>query len=166
MNIINFINNSINPISLTGLLTSMLCGFIIGMERQISNKPAGIRTSMLICMGTYFFVAAGTIITINQDLSRIVSQIITGIGFLGAGVILTKQGLVIGVTSASVIWVLAGIGILIGLERNLAAILLTVVTVSVLIGMNIFENIFFGLQKGIYKKITSKLSKKQRETEK
>ena len=144
------------PLKINGILTSLLCGFIIGLERQLSGKPTGIRTSSLICLGTYIFVAAGGLFTTNTDPSRIVGQVITGIGFIGAGVILSREGIVIGVTSAAVIWVLAGIGVLIGLERYFTASLSALITVIILIGMNILESLFKSFQKGVYKRIHGK----------
>ena len=102
------------PLQPEGICTAILCGLIIGLERQLSDKPAGIRTSILICLGTYVFVSAIQLVQGSDiDPTRIIGQIITGIGFIGAGVILTRGGIVIGITSASVIWLLAGIGVLI-----------------------------------------------------
>ena len=144
------------PLKVNGILTSIICGFIIGIERQLSGKPTGIRTSALICMGTYIFVAAGGLFTINTDPSRIVGQVITGIGFIGAGVILSREGSVIGVTSAAVIWVLAGIGVLIGLERYFTSVILSIITIIILIGMNIVESFFASFQKGVHKRKNKK----------
>lgn len=146
----------LSPLELDGILTSLLCGLIIGLERQLSGKPAGIRTSSLICLGTYIFGAAGGLFTDNTDPSRIVGQVITGIGFIGAGVILSREGVVVGVTSAAVIWVLAGIGVLISLERYFTSITLSIITIIILIGMNILESFFKSFQKGVYKRIYKK----------
>ena len=96
----------------------------------------------------------------NVDPGRIVGQVITGIGFIGAGVILTRQGVVIGVTSASVIWVLAGIGILIGFGRYLGSIFLSILTVGILLGVNLLEATFLALRKGIYAKLVLQKKKK------
>jgi putative Mg2+ transporter-C (MgtC) family protein len=150
----------LEPIRLEGIIVSILCGLVVGLERQLSQKPTGIRTSILICLGTYIFVAGGHLIQSgNSDPGRIVGQIVTGIGFIGAGVIMTRQGLVIGVTSASVIWVLAGIGIFIGLERYMAAVLLSILTVGVLVGVNALEKTFVHLRKGIYSRFVSRMHK-------
>ena len=146
---------AILPLKLSAILVSLLCGFMVGLERQISGKPAGIRTNSLICLGAYCFVAVGGIIQGTSDSTRIISQIITGIGFIGAGVIMTREKIIIGVTSAAVIWVLAGVGILIGLDRYLAAIFLSIITVIVLAGIDLLENFFLSLQNKIYKKLPS-----------
>jgi putative Mg2+ transporter-C (MgtC) family protein len=145
---------SIAPLSWVGLLTTFICGGIVGLERQLSGKPAGIRTSTLICMGTYIYVAAGaTLVGANGDPSRIVGQVITGIGFLGAGVILTREGSVLGVTSAATIWVLAAIGVMVGEERHFAAIVLAVLTVGILYGVSLLERIFTSLQRGVHRQL-------------
>jgi putative Mg2+ transporter-C (MgtC) family protein len=89
----------------------------------------------------------------SVDPGRIVGQVITGIGFIGAGVILTRQGVVIGITSASVIWILAGVGILIGFGKFAASILLSIVSVAVLLGVNFLEKTFVALQKGVHSKL-------------
>lgn len=142
----------LNPLSLAFWLrigATLLCGGIIGMERQLRGKPAGIRTSILICLGTYIFVALATALDIvNMDPSRVLGQVVTGIGFIGAGVIMSKEGLVTGVTSAAVIWVLAGIGAAIGLDRLELAVAFTAVTVGVLVGVELLEETFQRLRRG------------------
>ena len=145
------ISAMIFPLKPAGICTALLCGIIIGLERQLSGKPTGIRTSSLICLGAYVFVSVAKIIDPGES-ARIVAQIITGIGFLGAGVILTREGIVSGVTSAAVIWVLAGIGILVGTERYSSAVLISWIVVGILVGVNGLEAMFISLQKGIYNK--------------
>jgi putative Mg2+ transporter-C (MgtC) family protein len=87
----------LSPIRLEGIAVAVLCGLIVGLERQLSGKPTGIRTSSLVCLGTYIFVSVSQLIQgPNVDPGRIAGQVITGIGFIGAGVILTRQGVVIG----------------------------------------------------------------------
>ena len=141
------------PLSLLGIGTAVLCGMVVGLERQLSGKPTGMRTSILICLGSYIFVAVNQMISGgNVDPGRIVGQIITGIGFIGAGVILTRQGIVVGVTSAAVIWVLAGVGILIGFDKHLTAVVVSLLVVVVLTGVNFLESSFMILRKGIYER--------------
>jgi putative Mg2+ transporter-C (MgtC) family protein len=120
--------------------TAALCGAVIGVERQFRGKPAGIRTSMMICLGTTVFVRLGGLASLGGgDPTRVMSQVITGVGFIGAGVMLAREGLVLGVTSAAVIWMLAAIGCAVGLERYTAAIALAVVTVILLTGVELLE---------------------------
>ena len=131
---------------------AIVCGGIIGLERQLRGKPAGIRTSILICLGTEVFVALSALLTTGpgSDPSRVVGQVVTGIGFLGAGVIMAKEGLVQGVTSAAVIWVLAAIGSAIGLGYEHGAVVLAVITVGVLTGVELLENSFLMLREGVH----------------
>lgn len=129
--------------------TSVLCGGIIGLERQLRGKAAGIRTSILICLGTQLFVTLGSSFAGERvDPTRVLAQVVTGIGFLGGGVILAREGLIIGVTSAAVIWVLAALGSLIGLGHLLASVVLTLITVGLLIGVEFLESIFRRLRDG------------------
>jgi putative Mg2+ transporter-C (MgtC) family protein len=123
-----------------GIGVAVLCGGLVGFERQIRGKPAGIRTNVLICLGTSIFVQLGAAIGgPNADPTRVLGQVAVGIGFLGAGVIIAREGLVKGVTSAAVIWVLAGIGAMIGVGKFTPAIILAVVTVSILTGIEFLE---------------------------
>jgi putative Mg2+ transporter-C (MgtC) family protein len=76
------------------------------------------------------------------DPTRVLAQVVTGIGLLGAGVIIAREGLLVGVTSAAVIWVLAALGSLIGLGHLAAAVILTLVTVALLLGIELLESVF------------------------
>jgi len=144
--------NGVNPDATAFWLrvgAGVLCGATIGVERQLRGKPAGIRTSILICLGTEVFVATSVALAGPQsDPTRVLGQVVTGIGFLGGGVILAREGLVMGVTSASVIWMLAAIGSLIGLGHLEAALILTAVTISILIGVEAFESLLLRLSRG------------------
>ena len=104
-------------IFVTRLLASMLAGGIIGLERQRSRKSAGIRTNTLVAIGacTYVLVSVKLAPMEGTDPSRIISQIITGIGFLGAGVILQYKGSIRGLTTAATVWCSAGLGVLGGM---------------------------------------------------
>ncbi|MGH7515503.1 MAG: MgtC/SapB family protein [Gemmatimonadales bacterium] len=129
--------------------TAVLCGGLIGIERQLRGKAAGIRTSILICLGTAVFVALGASIdSAHVDPTRVVAQITSGIGFLGGGVILARKGLITGVTTAAVIWVLAALGALIGFGHLQATIVLTLATLGILIGVELLEGVFRRLQQG------------------
>ena len=125
---------------LVKIAVSMLCGFIVGIERHLNKKPIDIRTSVLICMGTMVFIYLGQEIAGDKDSTRVLGQVVTGIGFLGAGAIITRQGLVIGMTSAAVVWVLAAIGAAVGFGRYLMGIELSLVVVFVLTVLQIFED--------------------------
>ena len=128
--------------------TAILCGGIIGIERQLRGKAAGIRTSILICLGTAIFVTLGASLAPAADPTRVLAQVVSGIGFLGGGVILARKGLVTGVTSAAVIWVLAALGALIGLGHLRATMVLTLVTLGILLGVELLEGAFRKLRQG------------------
>lgn len=129
--------------------TAVLCGASIGVERQLRGKAAGIRTSILVCLGTALFVSLGdSFPTARADPSRVLGQVITGIGFLGAGVIIAQNGRIIGVTSAAVIWMLAALGGMIGLGHRLPAMVLTLVTLGILIGVEAIESMWTRLREG------------------
>ncbi len=126
------------------------CGAAIGLERQIRGKPAGIRTSILICLGTVMFLRVGATLGGSVDPSRVLGQLITGIGFLGGGVILSGGTTVRGVTSAAVIWVLAAIGAAVGQDLHAMAVALTAVTLAVLVGVERLEKLFAALRRGVH----------------
>jgi len=134
-----------------GIIFSIICGLIIGIERQVRGKPVGMRTSILICLGTMLFIYLGDQVGGGRDPVRILGQVVTGIGFLGAGVIMNKEGLVSGVTSASVVWLLAGIGASIGFGYYMAAIVISLIALTVLVGVEYLESIFQLLRQGIYR---------------
>lgn len=142
---------AIDPFTWASLGTAILCGFIIGLERQLRGKPVGIRTSSLIVLGTYLFVATSrTFIEGEFDPTRIIGQVVTGVGFLGAGVMMTRDGVVLGVTSAATIWVLAALGVCVAVVGNLPAIKLAVVVLAILYGVELLENTSNKLTRGVH----------------
>ena len=129
--------------------TSVLCGGIVGLERQLRGKAIGIRTGILICLATQVFVRLGvTLDGSGTDPTRVIGQVVTGVGFLGAGVILARGGAVHGVTSAAVVWMLAAIGSTIGVGRPAEALALSVVAVGLLILVRQLESAFKRLRGG------------------
>ncbi|MBC8052372.1 MAG: MgtC/SapB family protein [Sphingobacteriaceae bacterium] len=121
----------ITEIDLIKIALSVVCGSIIGFEREYKNKSAGLRTMILICLGaTVFTMVSQKAGDFSDD--RIAANIITGIGFIGAGVIF-KDGLSIsGLTTASVIWVTASLGMAIGIGHFTLSIILTGLIIVVL----------------------------------
>jgi putative Mg2+ transporter-C (MgtC) family protein len=133
------------------LATAVLCGAIVGIERQLRGKAIGIRTSILICLGTEVFVRLSTNMAVDGavvDPTRVLGQIVTGVGFLGAGVILAKGGSITGVTSAAVVWMLAAIGSTIGAGRPIEALALATLVVGILIVVRGLESVFKRLAGG------------------
>lgn len=101
------------------LLLAVLLGGIIGFEREIAGKPAGLRTNILICIGAALLMDLSLRVGFVDgkrigDPGRIAAQIVSGVGFLGAGTIMQAQGVVTGLTSAATIWVVAAIGMAVG----------------------------------------------------
>ncbi len=96
-------------------LVAALCGALVGTERQRREKPAGIRTMALVGLGAAVFTMIGFVFAgANGDAGRVAAQIVTGIGFLGGGVIMRGPGSVLGTTTAATIWVVAAIGVIVG----------------------------------------------------
>lgn len=99
------------------LALALVCGGLLGWERESEGKPAGVRTHMLVCLGSCLFlmVAARTTTSPNNEAAaRVISGVVQGIGFLGAGTIIRHEGGVYGLTSAASIWVTSAIGIALG----------------------------------------------------
>ena len=123
------------------LWLATLLGGAIGLERELSGKPAGLRTNILICIGavmyTEFSVSLAT--TPSADPTRVAAQIVTGVGFLGAGTILHARGAVVGLTSAATIWVVAAIGVALGAGHHLEAVGSTALVLLVLGGLRWVE---------------------------
>ena len=112
---------------------AIVCGAIGGLDRQLRGKAAGVRTSILICFSTALFVRLGASVTEGLvDPTRVLGQVVTGVGFLGAGVMLAKGKTILGVTTAAVIWMLAAIGATIGLGYFNAALTVAILTVGIL----------------------------------
>src|SRR5262245_48009409 len=106
------------------LILAAVLGGIIGIEREIRDKPAGLRTNILICVGSTLFMSISTKVAemLGGDPTRIAAQIISGIGFLGAGAVLHSHGFVLGLTTAATIWVVAGVGMALGSGMYLVAV--------------------------------------------
>lgn len=114
------------------LLASMLAGGFVGLERQRSNKSAGLRTNTLVAMGACIFVLINVTLTgVGGDPTRIIGQIVTGVGFLGAGVILHHGGNIHGLTTAATIWCSAAVGSLAGLGLYWETLICTLAVVIV-----------------------------------
>lgn len=130
---------------------AVLCGAIVGLERQLHGKPAGVRTSILICLSTAVFMHLGASnLGETGDPTRVLGQIVTGVGFLGGGVMISREGVVSGVTTAAVVWILAAIGAAIGMGYAFGAVTLSVITVAVLVGVGLLERSLSWLTRGVH----------------
>ena len=121
--------------TLPRLAVAAILGGAIGVERSWKRRPAGIRTNMFICFGSALFTLLSEQIAVSHgvDPTRITAQIITGIGFLGAGAILHERGSVMGLTTAATIFVVAGVGMASGAGFYAAAVFATVLLLIALV---------------------------------
>lgn len=124
----------------TALLAAFVFGGLIGLERQIRQRNAGLRTMVLVAVGAAAFVHLGNRLLGAEGETRIIAYVVSGIGFLGAGVIF-KEGLSVrGLTTAASIWITAAIGIMIGIGFYYPAVLVTALTLGILSLFRQIEN--------------------------
>lgn len=131
------------------VLSALLLGFAIGFEREVTNKDAGLRTNILVCLGACIF----TIISIygfpevavsgeemgTRDTARVAAQIVTGIGFIGGGTVLRHGFNIYGLTTAATLWVSASVGMACGAGMYGLAIISTVLSILILVVVRLFE---------------------------
>jgi putative Mg2+ transporter-C (MgtC) family protein len=117
---------------------AVVCGAVVGLERELNHATAGFKTQILICVGAMLFAILPQVsggLNLSTETGRVIAQIVSGVGFLGAGAIIRgNDNQVVGLTTAACIWFTAAIGIMIGLEHGLAA---TFTTVSLMIVLTI-----------------------------
>lgn len=136
------------------LVTSVVLGFALGLERELTNKQAGLRTHIFVCLGSCIFTllsihgfptfALGDNVVVEnstgvRDTARIAAQIVTGIGFIGAGTVMRNGSTVHGLTTAATLWLAAAVGMACGTGRYDIAIISTVLCVLVLISVKWIE---------------------------
>ena len=139
------------------LSVAVAMGFALGLERELTNKYAGLRTHILVCLGACVFTllsiygfptfAPGDNVVVEQatgvrDTARIAAQIVTGIGFIGAGTVLRNGPMVFGLTTAATLWIAASIGMACGAGMYDVAVISTVLSVGVLTIIRVFEKQF------------------------
>ena len=125
------------------LLLALVLGGVIGWERELYDKPAGFRTNTLICVGSTLFTIFSLKIGIipGTDSARIAAQIVSGIGFLGAGAIIRRGEAVLGLTTAATIWFVASIGMGVGAGYYLTSSVGTALALAILVLFRKFENL-------------------------
>ena len=114
------------------LIVAALCGASLGLEREYHQKPAGLRTNMLIAIGSALFTLVSIDLAPGASPDRIAAQVVTGIGFLGGGAIIRERGSVHGMTTAATIWVNSAVGMAAGAGHFQTAIATTVFSLVVL----------------------------------
>ncbi|MDO8424153.1 MAG: MgtC/SapB family protein [bacterium] len=133
---INILNLNFSPEPLVYLLAALLLGSILGLERTLAHKTAGVRTYGLVSMGSCLFILIAryvipTVDTFNYDPLRLAAGIVMGVGFLCGGVIVFKDSSLVGLTTAAGLWVAAGIGMAVGYGLLELAIFATLSTLFV-----------------------------------
>ncbi len=136
------------------VLIAVLLGFSIGLEREMTNKYAGLRTNILVCVGACVFTilsiygfptfADGDNVSIAnatgiRDTSRVAAQVVTGIGFIGGGTVLRHGATVFGITTAATLWIAASIGMACGTGMFGLALISTILSIIVLVSIRMFE---------------------------
>ena len=128
------------------MIVAVLAGGAVGLERQIAGKPAGLRTNILICVGSALLMDLSMNIgmafgeTRIGDPARLAAQVVTGIGFIGAGTIMQSGGTITGLTSAATIWVVAAIGLTAGAGFYVEALGATLTVMAILAGLGRLEH--------------------------
>jgi len=120
------------------LVLAIALGGLIGLEREASQKPAGFRTNILVCVGAAMMMTMASMLVdakggTADTLVRMAAGVVTGIGFLGAGTILHARGSIAGLTTASTIWLVAGLGLVIGAGYYVPAVIFTALTIVTLL---------------------------------
>src|SRR5215471_581992 len=125
------------------LLSASFLGGVVGFEREWRRKASGLRTNMLLCLGCAFFTMLSAVLAgeANPDKGRVAANIVQGIGFLGAGIILHTRVRVVGLTSAATVFVVASIGMACGAGLYLEAVLATVITLVALALIGYLESV-------------------------
>lgn len=116
------------------ILVSAGLGLMLGYEREVHKRPAGLRTHSLVCLGaTLFTVISISFTGSNVDASRIAAGVVTGLGFIGGGVIFKSEERVLGLTTAAELWVVGAIGLAVGIGYYLAAFVTTAIVLFILV---------------------------------
>jgi putative Mg2+ transporter-C (MgtC) family protein len=125
------------PENIASIVLAVVLGGAIGLEREIRGKVAGLRTNTLICLGAAVFTIISRQIadTAGVSTARIAAQIVTGVGFLGAGAIIRDTDGIHGLTTAATIWMVASIGMACGAGFPLLAVISTIIALIVLLGL-------------------------------
>jgi len=126
------------------MVVSLVLGTLVGLERQMGRKPAGLRTHVLVCLGSTMFVlttkhAVQAFGGTSLDATRVVHGVVTGVGFLGAGSIMRTEGFVFGLTTAASVWMVAAVGVAVGVHAYPLALVGAILALLVLEGYRWLE---------------------------
>ena len=140
MNVMNLFSGGIYGDELLKIALSAIVGCIVGFEREVRRKPAGFRTLALICVGSTIFTICSYKLGVADNRDRIAANIITGVGFLGAGVIFKNGASVSGITTAATIWIAAALGMLIGIGEYGLMVVSVLVSIFVLYALQFIQD--------------------------
>jgi putative Mg2+ transporter-C (MgtC) family protein len=132
-----------DPVFVLRLLVAAVLGGLIGLERELAGKPAGLRTNVLICIGSALLTQLSHVMPVmfgGGDPARIAAQVVAGVGFLGAGTILRQRQAVHGLTSAATIWVVMAVGVTVGAGLLRGAVIATVLILGTLVLLRRMEH--------------------------
>jgi putative Mg2+ transporter-C (MgtC) family protein len=120
-----------NGAQLLGLIAAVVFGAVIGLERQLRGQPAGLHTNALVALGAAAYMIAGVLVGDSSGPARVAGQVVTGVGFLCAGVIMHQGATVRGINTAATVWCAAAVGVLAGLGLlGWAALVTALVTIA------------------------------------
>jgi len=123
-----------------GLFLALVLGALIGLERALRRHPAGLHTSALVALGSAAFVVAGTLVGDASGPARVAGQVVTGVGFLCAGVILHQGATVRGLNTAATVWCCSAVGVLAGLGLNAWALLTALLVLAANLVLHVCEH--------------------------
>ena len=132
-----------DPVFVLRLLVATVLGGLIGLERELAGKPAGLRTNVLICIGSALLTQLSHVVPVlfgGGDPGRIAAQVVAGVGFLGAGTILRQRQAVHGLTSAATIWVVMAVGVTVGTGLIRGAVIATILILAALVLLRRMEH--------------------------
>lgn len=118
------------------LIAAVVLSGIVGIEREIRRKPAGLRTNILIGLGAALFTAMARSMISEDSSARVIQGIITGVGFMGGGVLIRHGSEIQGMTTSATIWLVTGIGVACGLQLYQTAVVVTILALVILLGLS------------------------------
>ncbi len=138
------LSGGLDSVHVTGLIVALLLGSIIGLERQFRRHPGGLHTTALVALGSAAYVISGVLVGDASGPARVAGQVVTGVGFLCAGVVMHQGVTVRGINTAATIWCASAVGVLAGLGFVAWAALVALLVVLANVLLHICEHILFG----------------------
>jgi len=134
----------LSPVIIIQLVVAVFLGALIGLEREYQGKEAGLRTYSLVSLGSALFTIISFQMLSSGDPTRVIQAVATGIGFIGAGLIIRRQFRVEGLTTAAGLWVTAAVGVAVGSGLYFPAVFVAFITIGILAGLRLIEERILG----------------------